>query len=342
MANTLKIKRSAVASKVPLVGDLQLGELAVNTYDGKLFLKKDNGTASIVEIGAGGGGGATVTQSLSTSPPSSPTAGNLWWQTDTGSLKIYYTDANTSQWVDASPGAAGPAGSAATISVGTVTELLPVDTPTVTNGGTSSAAVLNFGIPRAPAIALGTIGVLNPNQNPTVSTSGVDGDKQFNFSLPRASAISVGTTTTGSAGSSASVTNSGTNGDTVLNFTVPRGDTGATGPMGPKSILLQYPTTADTKIVMFYTTAALTLSKIMAVLPGGTSTPSLTYNVRYGSDVSATGTAVTTLANTVTNVSTGTAITTFSNGTISAGSFVWVEVTVISGSIPALSLTLEF
>lgn len=59
MANTLKIKRSSVASKVPVVGDLELGELAINTYDGKLFTKKDNGTASIVEIGAGGGGGAT-------------------------------------------------------------------------------------------------------------------------------------------------------------------------------------------------------------------------------------------------------------------------------------------
>jgi hypothetical protein len=57
MANTIKIKRSAVPSKVPATGDLDLGELALNTYDGKLYTKKDNGTATIVEIGAGGGGG---------------------------------------------------------------------------------------------------------------------------------------------------------------------------------------------------------------------------------------------------------------------------------------------
>lgn len=57
MANTFKLKRSAVQGKVPTVGDLQLGELALNTYDGKLYTKKDNGTASVVEIGAGGGGG---------------------------------------------------------------------------------------------------------------------------------------------------------------------------------------------------------------------------------------------------------------------------------------------
>lgn len=52
MANTFRLKRSAVASKVPTTGDLQLGELAVNTFDGKLYTKKDNGTATIVEIGA--------------------------------------------------------------------------------------------------------------------------------------------------------------------------------------------------------------------------------------------------------------------------------------------------
>jgi hypothetical protein len=55
MASTVKIKRSAVQGRVPTTGDLQLGELAVNTYDGKLYTKKDNGTATIVEIGASGG-----------------------------------------------------------------------------------------------------------------------------------------------------------------------------------------------------------------------------------------------------------------------------------------------
>ncbi len=54
MANLIKLKRSAVSGKAPAVGDLQLGELALNTFDGKLYTKKDNGTASIVEIGAGG------------------------------------------------------------------------------------------------------------------------------------------------------------------------------------------------------------------------------------------------------------------------------------------------
>lgn len=75
MANTVKIKRSGVQGKSPVIGDLELGELAINTFDGKLYLKKDNGTASIVEIGAGSSGisslnsqtGATQTFAVGTS-----------------------------------------------------------------------------------------------------------------------------------------------------------------------------------------------------------------------------------------------------------------------------------
>jgi len=52
MANTVKMKRSSVAGKVPATTDLELGELAVNTHDGKLFLKKlADGSESVVEVG---------------------------------------------------------------------------------------------------------------------------------------------------------------------------------------------------------------------------------------------------------------------------------------------------
>jgi len=47
----IKLKRSSVAGKAPSVSDIELGELAVNTNDGKLYLKKDDGTSSIVEVG---------------------------------------------------------------------------------------------------------------------------------------------------------------------------------------------------------------------------------------------------------------------------------------------------
>ena len=48
--NTIKLKRSNVQSSVPTLGDLTLGELAVNTFDGKLFLKKNDGSDSIETI----------------------------------------------------------------------------------------------------------------------------------------------------------------------------------------------------------------------------------------------------------------------------------------------------
>ena len=49
----IKLRRSGTTGSAPDVSDLQLGELAVNTYDGKLFLKKDNGTPSVIEVGLG-------------------------------------------------------------------------------------------------------------------------------------------------------------------------------------------------------------------------------------------------------------------------------------------------
>lgn len=49
----IKLRRSAIAGKVPTTEQLELGELAINTHDGKMFLKQDrDGTVSIRQIGA--------------------------------------------------------------------------------------------------------------------------------------------------------------------------------------------------------------------------------------------------------------------------------------------------
>jgi len=60
MANSVKLKRSSVAGKVPTNTDLDLGEIAINTYDGKVFIKKDDGSESVVEIGSGSGSSWTT------------------------------------------------------------------------------------------------------------------------------------------------------------------------------------------------------------------------------------------------------------------------------------------
>jgi hypothetical protein len=52
MAASIKVKRSAVAGRVPATTDLELGEIAINTYDGVAYIKKNvNGTETIVPIG---------------------------------------------------------------------------------------------------------------------------------------------------------------------------------------------------------------------------------------------------------------------------------------------------
>ena len=62
MANTIQLKRSSIASKVPTTTQLSLGELALNTYDGRLYTKIDDGTASIVELSGGATGVIAQTQ----------------------------------------------------------------------------------------------------------------------------------------------------------------------------------------------------------------------------------------------------------------------------------------
>jgi len=45
---------------------------------------------------------------ISDTAPGSPVAGDLWWESDKGRLKIYYNDTDSQQWVDASPPLAQP------------------------------------------------------------------------------------------------------------------------------------------------------------------------------------------------------------------------------------------
>ena len=60
---------------------------------------KYNSSTNTVDVSIEGGA-----VDVSDTPPSNPNAGDLWWESDTGELKIYYDDGNTEQWVDASGG----------------------------------------------------------------------------------------------------------------------------------------------------------------------------------------------------------------------------------------------
>ena len=64
MATPIRIKRSSVPTKKPTNNDLLFGELGLNTFDGRLFLKQDQGKLGVgprvIEVGAGARIGRTI------------------------------------------------------------------------------------------------------------------------------------------------------------------------------------------------------------------------------------------------------------------------------------------
>ena len=119
-------------------------------------------------------------------------------------------------------GPQGNPGDAATVTAGTTTTGAAGTSASVTNSGTTSAAVFNFTIPRGD--------------------KGDPGDKGDTGDTGDAATISVGTTATGAAGSDASVTNSGSSSAAVFDFTIPRGDKGDKGDPGDPGDLSSYAT----------------------------------------------------------------------------------------------------
>ena len=116
---------------------------------------------------------------------------------DEDNAKLYVKGATAWTYVTDLSGSQGMKGDAATITVGTVTTSAAGTQATITNSGTTSAAVFDFTIPK------GDTGV--------------------------AATITVGTVTTGAAGTQAAVTNSGTANAAVFDFAIPQGAKGDPG-----------------------------------------------------------------------------------------------------------------
>ena len=107
----IQLKRSNVlqggSAKEPSGGQMEYGELAVNynETDPAIFIKDSNN--NIIRIAGADNiadDGTTNVPSGGTPPTDpAPEAGNLWFNDVEGRLYIYYVDADSSQWVDASP-----------------------------------------------------------------------------------------------------------------------------------------------------------------------------------------------------------------------------------------------
>jgi len=61
--------------------------------------------------------GASVT--TSSTAPSNPSDGDLWFDEDTGILYVYYNDGNSAQWVDVGAGGGGGGGTSVPVGGGT-------------------------------------------------------------------------------------------------------------------------------------------------------------------------------------------------------------------------------
>jgi len=83
----LKLRRSSVPNKIPDTGSLDFGELAINTYDGLVFMKKSGSLGEeVISIGSGGGG--TINTGSFATTGSNRFNGD---QTITGSLTVTNT-----------------------------------------------------------------------------------------------------------------------------------------------------------------------------------------------------------------------------------------------------------
>ena len=109
--------------------------------------------------------------------------------------------------------------------------------------------------------------------------------------------------------------------------------------MAPQVATIASPAAGVTRILL-RAPQQLTISRVNAVLSGGTS-PSVSYLLRHGADVSAAGTAITTDPLTATSTTTGSANTSFQVPDIPAGHWLWLQVTSVSGSPAGLTVSIE-
>ena len=107
-------------------------------------------------------------------------------------------------------GYAGKDGVSASMRISKVDQLPSGSAPTIVNVGSTTAAVLEFGL--------------------VDGAKGVQGDKGAQGDN---ATIAIGTVADGAPGTNAKVTNSGTPTAAVLDFTIPAGQTGAAGTQGP-------------------------------------------------------------------------------------------------------------
>lgn len=111
--------------------------------------------------------------------------------------------------------------------------------------------------------------------------------------------------------------------------------------VGEKSLTLIDPVNGD-NIGFGRLKRDITITAVHAVLKGSSS-QSVTYQVRHGTDRSASGADVFTADKTVTSITTGTEeTTTMSDATIASGENIWLAITAQSGTVTQITVTIYY
>ena len=116
-----------------------------------------------------------------------------------------------------------------------------------------------------------------------------------------------------------------------------KGDTGNTGPEGPvgpsspRSFSIIEPS-QGLVVPIFHTLGVTTITNVSSYIGGNTS-PSASFDIKYGTDLTAAGTQTVTAGYTVRNTTGVTSVTSFDNATIPANNVVWAEYTALSGVV---------
>ena len=105
----------------------------------------------------------------------------------------------------------------------------------------------------------------------------------------------------------------------------------------PKSFTIPNPLVND-EFTIFYAETATTLTRVVAVVKGSNS-PSVTFTMRYAADRTAAGTLA-VVSTVVTSTTTGQVVP-LQQMPIPANTFVWVELTAVSGTVEEFSASLE-
>lgn len=205
--SSIILKKSSVTGKVPVTGDLTYGELALNYADGKLFYKKSDNTIQEIGtnislktvnntslIGSGNvavqetlvsgtnikslnsvsllGSGNIVTTTSGTTPPNSPTVGDIWYDTTNDIIYRYTNDGTTNYWIDVS----GPVIASAYNAPVNETSTTTFTNKTISLGSntvTGTLAQFNTAVTDADLVSItGTETITNKRVNPRVNNNG--------------------------------------------------------------------------------------------------------------------------------------------------------------------------